>query len=222
MFERRTNLLMKSVILASFILISFYASGKSQTSAGIETGDNYSTVNLDNFELVRISGDHNIIGGVYIENLFTPFFAIGSGITYVRKSAELKKLEFQTNPPFSNQLIETNSYRIEMSYLEIPVRFKLFMTKSRLSPYVLASFRLALLLSSEIELQPSDIIKTDIILGTGLGVAYRLSSLQLYLQAEPTLGLLHVLKSENDAIPVKLRNKGIIISVGAGLTIDKK
>jgi hypothetical protein len=210
---------MKSVILATFILIAFYASSKSQTCAGIEIGDNYSTVNLDNFEFVRISGDQNIIGGIYIENLFTPFFAIGSGITYVKKSAELKKLEFQTIPPFSNQLIETNSYRIEMSYLEIPVRFKLFMTKTRFSPYVFASIRFALLLTSEIELKPSDILKTDIILGTGLGVTYRLSSLQLFLQAEPNLGLIHVLKSEQSDLPVKIRNKGILISVGLGVKI---
>jgi hypothetical protein len=219
MLEGQTILLMKSVILASFMLIAFYVSSKSQTSAGIEMGDNYSTVNLDNFEFVRISGDQNVIGGIYIENLFTPFFAIGSGISYIKKSAELKKLEFQTNPPFSNQLIETNSYRIEMSYLEIPVRFKLFMTKSRFSPYVLASIRLALLLTSEIELQPSDLIKKDIILGTGLGVTYRLSRLHLFLQAEPTLGLLHVLKSEQSDIPEKIRNKGILISVGLGFTV---
>jgi hypothetical protein len=99
MLEGQTILLMKSVILASFMLIAFYVSSKSQTSAGIEMGDNYSTVNLDNFEFVRISGDQNVIGGIYIENLFTPFFAIGSGISYIKKSAELKKLEFQTIPP---------------------------------------------------------------------------------------------------------------------------
>ncbi|MHA2101325.1 MAG: porin family protein [Candidatus Kariarchaeaceae archaeon] len=236
------------IILILVFTCFFVGSGFAQIQIGPLVGGNLSGLSIE----PDIQGSINTktgfaAGGIIVIN-FSPMFGLQFEPTYMQKGAVIY------SPITDVALILEIEQTIEVNYIDIPVLFKVSFGEEFIKPYILAGGYIAFPLENGkttldkiigngqdiIGFIPSEGIETfepeiktksiDYGLNFGAGIAFPLGIIDLFLEAQYSLGLTE-LNDEDfrifptnipifpDVIISKIKNKGFQIKAGLLFTL---
>jgi opacity protein-like surface antigen len=228
----------KTVIILILVFTGcFISSGIAQFQIGPLVGGNLSGVNIDpDVQGRNINYVTRFTAGVAITYNFSSMFAVQLEPAYTQRGASIYSAETDFG------LILEIDQGIEMSYIDIPVLFKVSFDAQFIKPYVLAGGNIGFPLQDTkltidkviangqdvIYLLPADLIEqelknesTDYGLNFGAGVSFPLGFIDMFIQAQYNLGLSDL----NDEPAIEgvekdvIKNRGIQVKTGLLITL---
>ena len=227
----------KTVIILILVFTCFFvSSGFAQFQIGPIVGANLSGLSIDPDIQGNINTKTGFAAGAVIIYNFTSMFSLQLQPTYMEKGAKL-------HIPYTDfGLILEVEQTIEVNYIDIPVLFRVSFGEDFIKPYILAGGYIAFpledgktsldnligngqditeLLPEEVLDQFKPVLKTNSVdygLNFGAGIDFPLGIIDLFLEAQYSLGLNKLTDEEffifPDILNPEIKNKGFQIKAG--------